>query len=99
MPLHCCPGRQSLELEKTGVNVWGWLEGGLDTPFSPNGGKRPRAHEGGHCRLENQGRESRVCTHKVLGTIVPEEGVPEVGEGAVVIKADWVGRLVNECAG
>jgi hypothetical protein len=99
MPLHYCPGRQSLELEKTSVNVWGWLEGGLDTPFSPNGGKRPRAHEGGHCGLENQGRESRVCTHEVLGTIVPKEGVPEVGEGAVVIKADWVGRLVNERAG
>lgn len=92
-------GGQALELEKTSVDVRGWLEGTLDTPLPADGGEGPWAHRGSHGGLEDDRGETWVGAQKVLGAIIAEERVAEEGEGAVVEEAVALRGLVYEGAG
>lgn len=93
------PRGQALELEEARVDIRGWLEGSLDTPFPADRGEGPRAYRGGHCGMEDDGGEPWVGAQKVLGAVVAEECVAEEGEGAVVVEPVVFRGLVDEGAG
>lgn len=93
------PGGQAFELEEASVDVKGWFEGSLDTPFPTDSGEGSLAYRGGQGGLEDEGGEPRIGAQEVLGAVVTEECIAEEGEGAVVVEPVVFRGLVYEGTG